>query len=92
MPGTSVPGEIELLGSNKVYLSNYRTVENGKSSVLRFISLSDKNEIIKLNTKGRKVSAAYIVTEGLDEGKLINVALSGIIVPANGATTIKIVW
>ncbi len=87
-----VPGGITFSGAGNVYLSNYRTIENGHASILRFISLSDRDETISLDTGNRKVSSSHVIVEGLDDGSLEEVSLSSVIVPAKSGVTVKISW
>lgn len=85
-------GRFELKGSEKVYLSNYRTSQDGKEAVVRLISMSDEDERVGLSFSSVTVVASYIVKEGLDDGCLEHADLSSVVVPANGSVTLKLKW
>lgn len=85
-------GQCEITGGEYVYLSNYRTSEDGSYATLRFISMSDKQERIGLIFPSKGVSEAYLITKGIDDGIKQPVQLSSIDIPANGSITIQVKW
>lgn len=81
---------LSINGSDKVILSNYKTTEKGKTSILRFLSLSDQNETVSLSwSKKHPKSIGYV-----KEGKVIELSDKDIAfaVPAKGTVTLQIRW
>lgn len=77
-------------GSGKVVLSNYQTINKGKSNLVRLLSLSDTEEIVSLHwSKKQPKSVTYLENgvkqKAVDRGK-------GVTVPAKGSVTLRVEW
>lgn len=86
----SLENQLAIEGAEKVFLSVYRIIDNGKSAILRFMSMSDDDELISLNWTVSP-SNSYIVTGGID-GSCIPVKLESVKIPARGTVTLKVSW
>ena len=71
---SEVSGAIRLEGAENVYMSIYRTVDEGKAAILRFISMSDKDETVYVSIPAAGKNAERIK----------------VIVPAKNFKTVKI--
>ena len=71
---SDVSGAIRLEGAENVYMSIYRTVDEGKAAILRFISMSDKDETVYVSIPAAGKNAERIK----------------VIVPAKNFKTVKI--
>jgi len=79
---------ISLSGSDNVFVTIYKTVSE-KTSIMRFSSLSDKEENISLSWRDHQPKLSYCST-----GETGDVAIQGkmVTIPAKGSVTIRIEW
>ena len=82
---------LNIKGSDKIVLSNYKTINNGRTTVLRFLSLSDSSESIDLiwNKKQPK-SVSHINSTTSKFVKSPN--SSSISIPAKSVSTLIVEW
>ena len=82
---------LNIKGSDKIVLSNYKTINNGRTTVLRFLSLSDSSESIDLiwNKKQPK-SVSHINSTTSKFVKPQN--SSSISIPAKSVSTLIVEW
>ena len=82
---------LNIKGSDKIVLSNYKTINNGRTTVLRFLSLSDSSESIDLiwNKKQPK-SVSHINSTTSKFVKSQN--SSSISIPAKSVSTLIVEW
>ena len=85
----NVPGSFIIKGGEGVYLSNYRTIKEGKESLIRFISMSDKDEEISIAWKGRKPSSMYVLKQIISEPQPVGAYVA---VPARSGVTVVVKW
>lgn len=88
--GFHTAGSLSLTGSDMVALSNYRTVDRGRTNVVRLLSMSDKAEHVSLQWSGKQPRAISYT----EDGKVVKRAREGhsIEVPAKGILTLNIAW
>lgn len=84
----AVPLSVE--AGDKVVLSNYKTLNKGKSCLLRFFSLSEKDEPVTIAFhKKRPKSVQYLDNGELKKCDGTNGAFT---VPAKGVMTVRVNW
>lgn len=81
---------LSVSGSDKIVLSNYQTVNKGKSSIIRLFSLSDKNETVSLDWNKKQPKSIYYY----ENDKMVKYpdTKSKISVPAKGIIALHVNW
>ena len=79
-----------LIGNDKVFITLLKPMADGKSTILRIRSFSDKDEPIKLEWPARKPSFVHLCEKG-DVAGNIEVD-NGYTVPARGFVTLRAEW
>lgn len=76
--------------SDKIVLSNYKTVNKGKTSIVRLFSLSDKEEKFSLSWENKRPKSIYIVKRG----KLVKIQnlKDRMTIPAKGFISLHVNW
>lgn len=81
---------LEIKGNPLVFSTVFKTSEDGKSALLRLRSLSDSDEVVRLNWNSRKPSVVYKYDMKDDS---LNEKIDGkVLVPALDFITLKIIW
>ncbi len=81
---------LKIAGSQSVFITTLKTTENGKSVQVRLRSVSEKNEVVKLNwLKGKPGS--FQITDFDNDSDEDNIS-DEVIVPAMGFVTISAEW
>lgn len=96
-PLVCVPVDVHFALGNKliepsnaaVYVSIYKSIDNGKASVIRLSTLSDKDELTTLRWSDHQPILYYCKSQ---ENKGEQVVDNKIIVPSNGAVTLRAEW
>lgn len=85
-----VDNGLSINSSEKVVLSNYKTIEKGKTSTLRFLSLSEQDESVSLSWSKKQPKSIWYVKEG----KAVELLNKGVefIVPAKGTVSLQVSW
>lgn len=81
---------LSIEGNNNVVLSNYKTIDKGKTTILRFLSFSEKTELVSLKwNKKQPKSLAY-----LKDGNVYPLEKEGntFIVPSKGVVSLQVKW
>lgn len=81
---------LSVTGSEKVFVSNYKTVNKGKTNVIRLLSLSEKDEAVSLNwNKKRPKSVSYF-----ENGQMVKQpsTTNSVSVPSKGVMTLYVNW
>lgn len=81
---------LTISGTGKVVLSNYKTINNGKSHIVRLFSLSDTEESISLDWNKKQPRSIYYFEK--EEKVKIPEVKGQIKVPAKGILTVHIDW
>lgn len=77
-------------GSGKVVLSNYQTINKGKSNLVRLLSLSDTEETVSLHWSKKQPKSVSYLENGVKQ-KAVDRG-NGITVPAKGSVTLRVEW
>lgn len=85
-----IENPIVSIDNNHVFANLIKSMEDGKSMILRFRSLSDKDELVKLTWPARKPAFVYLCDKGEEAGK--TEVSRGVTVPAMGLVTLRIEW
>lgn len=81
---------LEISENDQVLLSNYKTINDGKTSMLRFLSISSEEQTITVSVKGRKPASVLCK----HNGETTKLSKNDIVatIPPKGIVTLNINW
>ncbi len=85
-----VENRLLINGNEKVVLSNYKTIEKGKKSMLRFLSFSEQDESVSLSWSEKQPQSIQYIKGGKAVELLAKDA--EFIVPAKGTVSLQVNW
>ena len=81
---------LKVVGSDNVVVSRIRTDDDGKKSIIRLRSTSDRDELVKLDWPARKPVTVYV--DNYDDSAVSQEVSGEFSVPAMGILTLDLQW
>lgn len=88
--GFSMSGRMFIKGSDKVFLSSYRTVDDGHTSIVRLLSMSEADEAMTISWGKQKPRSVTYSQEGKEVK--ISPKKTEFTIPKRGIITLKVNW
>lgn len=88
--GFSMSGRMFIKGSDKVSLSSYRTVDDGHTSIVRLLSMSEADEAMTISWGKQKPRSVTYSQEGKEVK--ISPKKTEFTIPKRGIITLKVNW